>query len=111
MFEFVPTPPPPIIIKWDEAHKFSFCEDNSIIVIGYRVRLTASEYKILKLIHSSDRGLSAEEIIEGCLKHKDITRGNISVHIHNINKKVHPVTQRKLVASDRINGYKIVEYI
>ena len=99
-------------LKWDKNEYISFCDDKkSIILLGYRVTLTPHEYKIVKLLFDEPTGISADEIIEKCFKNKDITHGNVAVHVHNINQKVVSITNRKLIAGDRKQGYKITENI
>ena len=99
-------------LKWKKNDYITFCDDGkTVIIIGYRVSLTPHEYKIVKLLSDSTDGISVDELIEKCFKNKDVTYGNVAVHVHNINQKIIPITNRKLVVGDRKQGYKICEYI
>ncbi|MBQ4090716.1 MAG: hypothetical protein IJC64_00200 [Clostridia bacterium] len=96
---------------WEKSEFLKFCEgEQSIIVIGYKVRLTKSEYDIVKLVYGKDI-VRAEEIVDKCLLHKDVTVGDVAIHVYNLNKKVEKVTGRRLVEGIRRKGYKIVDYI
>ena len=111
-FKMIPCPAHDLELTWEKDEPLSFCDDEkSIILIGYRIVLTPYEYKILKLLSEEREGVLADDIIEKCFKHKDITHGNVAVHVHNINQKVFPITNRRLIISDRGQGYRIRDNI
>ena len=97
---------------WNKSDFLSFPSgENSIIILGYKVKLTRTEYDILKLVWESNGYVTSERIIEKCLAHKDVTRGDVAIHIHNLNKRIEGITARKLVVGVRRKGYKIVDNI
>ena len=99
-------------LLWNKSDFLSFPSgENSIIILGYKVKLTRTEYDILKLVWESDGYVTSERIIEKCLAHKDVTRGDVAIHIHNLNKRIEGITARKLVVGVRQKGYKIVDDI
>lgn len=99
-------------LLWHKSDFLSLCEgEDSIIILGYKVKLTKTEYDILKLVWESNGYVTAECIIEKCLLHKDVTRGDVAIHIHNLNKRIEGVTARRLIVGVRRKGYKIVDDI
>ena len=111
-YDIKPYPAHDLELKWEKKDIITFCDDQkSIILIGYRVSLTPYEYKIVKLLFDEETGVSVDTIVEKCFKNKDVTYGNVAVHVHNINQKVMPITNRKLVVGDRKQGYKITESV
>lgn len=111
-YKMIPCPEHDLELTWKKDDYLSFCDDGkSIILIGYKVVLTPYEYNILKLLSDDGCGACVDRIIEKCFKNKDVTHGNVAVHVHNINQKVLPITNRRLIISDRDHGYKIIENI
>ena len=111
-YKIIPCPEHDVELKWQRSDYLNLCDDGkTIILIGYRVALTRHEYGIIKLLYDAPEGVSSESIIEKCFKNKDITVGNVAVHVYNINKKAMPVIGRRLVVGDRKQGYKIAENI
>ena len=111
-YKIIPCPEHDVELKWQRSDYLNLCDDGkTIILIGYRVVLTRHEYGIVKLLYDDPEGVSAESIIEKCFKNKDITVGNVAVHVYNINKKAMPVIGRRLVVGDRKQGYIIAENI
>ena len=111
MCQYVPCPENDLEISWDKRDYLRIYDEKSILVIGYRVELTATEHGIVKLLMESEDGMSAEDIIKACFKNKDSTKAGVAVHVCNINKKVARVTGRRFIEGDRRKGYKIVENI
>ena len=65
-----------------------------VILLGYRLKLTPAEYKIITLIAENER-LGTDEL---CLAlGENITKGNVAVHICSINKKAAQISSRKLI--------------
>ena len=85
-------------------------ESESVLILGYRVHLTASEYAVLCAI-AKDSGITTERLLFECFEGKDLKTVNIAVHVYNINKKAHEITGRRLITGNRKSGYKIVENI
>jgi len=111
MSQYIPAPLYDLEITWSKDDYIKFSDDQSALIIGYRVRFTKLEYDILKLLFDEGGWFTAEQIIERCFEHKDVGVGNVAVHVFNLNQKVLPVTGRKIVFHDRKNGYRIVENI
>ena len=111
MCQYIPCPENDLELSWDKNDYLRIFDEKSILVIGNRVELTAMEYEIVKLLMTSEEGISAEDMINACFKHKDVSTGNVAVHVCNINKKVKRVTGRRFIEGDRKRGYKIVENI
>ena len=82
-------------------------DKNTFIYLGYHLKLTPTESKVLAAICKSER-LGVEDIITECGLHTR-GRGNVSVHVHSINKKACDIGGRKLVLFDdgayRLNDY------
>ena len=111
-FKMIPCPAHDLELTWEKDELLIFCDDlKSIILIGYRLVLTPYEYKILKLLSDEPDGVMADDIIQTCFKHKDVTHGNVAVHVHNINQKAFPIMNRRLIGSARGQGYKITDNI
>ena len=110
--KLIPCPAHDLELDWKRQEMLKLCDDGrTIILIGYRLMLTVQEYRIVKLLLDEPCGTDADAIIEKCFKHKYVTHGNVAVHVHNINQKAMPITNRKLVVGDRRLGYKINENI
>ena len=75
-------------------------ESESAYLIGYRIPLTPSEFKILSLltqsIVSSGAGMSTSELIER-YSDRPLMRSNVTVHICSINKKARAIGARPLI--------------
>lgn len=111
-YKIIPCPAHDLELSWKKEDYLSFCEDGkAVILIGYKVVLTPYEYKIVKLLFDEARSMNSDEIVKKCFKRTDVTQGNVAVHVHNINQKVFPITNRKLIVSDRKNGYQINDNI
>lgn len=73
--------------------------DKDIFVyLGYALKLTPTERKVLTAICENGR-IDVEGIIAACGLHAR-GRGNVSVHVHSINKKAYDVGGRKLIVFD-----------
>ena len=110
--KLIPCPEHDIELNWERQEMLTLCDDGkTVILLGYRLVLTAQEYKIVKHLFDEPRGTNVDEIIEKCFKNKDVSHGNVAVHVHNINQKAMPITNKKLIKGDRKLGYKINENI
>ena len=77
--KLIPCPAHDLEIDWKRQEMLKLCDDGrTIILIGYRLMLTAQEYKIVKLLLDEPCGTDADAIIEKCFKHKDVTHGNVA---------------------------------
>ena len=68
--------------------------DSEVYLIGYKLKLSPTERKILSKIAEND-GASIEELLP--LLSDGVSRGNIAVHINSINKKADGISARKLI--------------
>ncbi len=82
-------------------------DGNGALLLGYRVMLTKSEYALLSLLLDADGALHVSKISENV----GICLSSIAVHAANINKKVYPITKRRLIIGERGGEYRINEYI
>lgn len=65
-----------------------------IFLLGYELKLSPSEDKLLRAI--AEGGKSDIDSLTPLLS-EGVSRGNIAVHINNINKKASKISGRKLV--------------
>ena len=84
------------------------CDKDIFVYIGYELKLTPTEHKVLAAIYKSKR-IGVEEIISECGLHAR-GRGNVSVHVHSINKKAYDIGGRKLVVFEG-GMYGLNEYM
>ena len=82
--------------------------ENLIILLGYKLNLTKTEYLILKaLIKNPSTPLSAEDISEEiCFI---LSKENLCYHISNINHKAKTISNRLLVKNIAKIGYFLNE--
>ena len=83
--------------------------DRSVILLGYQIRLTPKEHKILLLLLSDPRRIfTSEEISRLAFPLENrISKNQIAVHICNINKKAFPITERALIENSHKTGYSL----
>ena len=83
-------------------------EEDMVILLGYRLVLTKTEYSILKaLIESAITPLSSKDF---CTKIGiELSKESISFHVSNINKKAKTISNRKLIKNFAKNGYFLNE--
>ena len=83
-------------------------DDNFVVLLGYRLVLTKTEYLILKaLIKSEQSPLSAEQIAD--LSGIELSKENIAFHISSINTKAKSISGRLLIKNIVKNGYFLSE--
>ena len=88
--------------------KLGFMDDGkSVLVLGYRTELTDKEYDLTKILFEAKRAMHKNELAKTC----DIAISAVAVHVANINKKVLPISGRKLIEGNRRGEYKISENI
>ena len=85
-------------------------DKKSVLILGYSVHLTGSEFSILCAV-AQNHGISKEGLMDGCFEGKALTAGNVAVHVYNINRKAKEITGRRFISGNRKYGYRIVEYI
>ena len=68
---------------------------SEVFYLGYRLKVTPSEYKILTVLDRSDR-CSTNELTE-LLGFDATKKGNVAVHICSINRKAVSIGERKLI--------------
>lgn len=83
------------------------------IFLGYPMKLTPAEYRILLFLCSRPtETVSAETILGFCFAESyRMTETNVRSHISDINKKSKTLGGRKLILSVRVKGYKLNEYM
>ncbi len=79
----------------------------SALILGYRVRLTEGEYKILEALCKSSEPIGKETFES----EYGSASSSVSVHVSHINKKVFPITRRRLIESDGSKGYILSDTI
>ena len=85
-------------------HLYVSKEENSVILLGYKLNLTKTEYLIIKaLAQDSSSPLSAQQIAS--LTELEISKENIAFHISNINKKAKCISNRLLIKNITKLGY------
>ena len=67
----------------------------SVYFLGYKMRLTPIEYKILASIDANERIGTASLMAE--LDMHELQKGNVAVHICAINRKVKVIGGRRLI--------------
>lgn len=74
-----------------------FIGDNrkEVFYIGYRLKTTPCEYKILSTI--ADKGRSGIDELASAIGFNYAKRGNVAVHICSINRKAEIIGNRKLI--------------
>ena len=85
--------------------------EHRAVLLGYVMRLTKSELKILTLISNNDGYTSCEDIMRTVFSDKSVTVQNVSVHVCMINSKARRISGRDLIACKRFKGYRIVDKI
>lgn len=89
-------------------HLYLLIEEEVFIYLGYRLKLTKSEYKILQvLIKKPKKPISAEQI--ALLSELDCSKENIVYHISSINSKAKVIGNRILIKNIAKNGYFLNE--
>ena len=87
---------------WENGIRF---EAGRVYYRGHYLPLTASEYRIVRLLfHCRGTYWLPEEISASCLVRPG---GGAAVHICNINKKAENITLHTLIESRRYSGYRI----
>ena len=74
--------------------RFLVIEKGGVFLLGYPLRLTPTENKLLTLI--TERGEASAELLCTLLS-EGVSRQNVAVHISAINRKAQSISGRKLV--------------
>lgn len=72
-------------------------EDTEVHLLGYKLKLSPAERKILTEI-AKNEGMTIDDLLP--LLSEGVSRGNIAVHINSINRKAENISERKLVLFD-----------
>ena len=83
--------------------KFLKVDNNETFLLGYRLKLSATEQKLLYAIAQGGRS-GVDDLLP--LLTSGVCRGNVAVHINSINKKAENISGRKLVIYEAYQ-YKI----
>ena len=78
----------------DMQERFLIIDKSGIRLLGYPLRLTPTEAKLLTLI--TERGEASVELLCTLLS-EGVSRQNVAVHISAINRKAERISGRKLV--------------
>ena len=87
--------------------RFLEIDEKETFLLGYPLKLTPTERRFLLFIAQNEFA-SADDLIP--LLRTDASRGNIAVHICEINKKAHLISGRKLVLFEA-GQYKLNPYM
>ena len=87
--------------------RFLEIDENEAYLLGYELKLSPTERKILFTIAKSE-SITADALLE--LLPTNLSRGNITVHICSINKKARLLSGRKLVLYEK-GSYKLNPYM
>lgn len=80
-------------------------ENERVYFRGHYLPLTATEYRIMRLLfHSRGTYFLAEEIAAACLTD---SAGGVAVHVCNINNKARRIALHAVIESKRFSGYRI----
>lgn len=74
--------------------RFLIIEDDRIVLLGYPLRLSPSERKLL--VYIAENGGADIDSLSSLLG-SGVKRGNVAVHINSINKKAFDISGRKLI--------------
>jgi DNA-binding response OmpR family regulator len=80
----------------------------SIIYLGYPLKLTKREFTVLDLIIDHKDGISSRDLLAAISPKKNIGIGNIAVQVFNINKKAKEIGGRNIIVESRADGYMLV---
>ena len=85
-------------------HLYIAEDENEVILLGYKLELTKTEYQIIKiLIKNGNSPVSAEQIsIETGM---DLSKENVAFHISSINRKAKFIGNRILIKNISKIGY------
>ena len=83
--------------------RFLTIAHDGIFLLGYRLKLSPTEEKLLKEVANGGRCGVADL---GKLLSDGVSHGNVAVHINSINRKAKKISSRKLVIYEKGN-YKI----
>ena len=82
--------------------------DHTARLLGYPLRLTKNEYKILLLLLCEKRIFSADEILDLAFPFSEnASKNQLAVHVCNINKKATLISGRRLIINPHKNGYTL----
>ena len=86
-------------------------DDREVRYLGYVMPLTASEYAILLALVRGGGYHGKKSLCELMGKDTDTASKSVAVHISSIYRKALNMGGRKIVGTDRKNGYFIEKYI
>ena len=82
-------------------------------LLGFMLKVTPTEHRILSFLCSrTGRFTSAEIILNCCFADSDrLTLSCVSTHISSVNRKAEPITNRRLIISEKDSGYMLSPYM
>jgi len=84
-------------------------ESETVIYLGYPLKLTKREFAILNLIIDHKEGIFSQELLAFISPKKNIGIGNIAVQVFNINKKAKKIGGRNIIIERRADGYMLAQ--
>ncbi len=84
-------------------------ESETVIYLGYPLKLTKREFAVLNLIIDHKEGISSQELLAFISPKKNIGIGNIAVQVFNINKKAKKIGGRNIIIERRADGYMLAQ--
>ena len=82
-------------------------EAETVIYLGYPLKLTKREFAVLKFIADHKEGISSQELLTAISPKKNIGIGNIAVQVFNVNKKAKKIGGRNIITERRADGYML----
>lgn len=86
-------------------------ESETVIYLGYPLKLTKREFTVLKIIVDNKDGISSQDLLIAISPNKNIGIGNIAVQVFNINKKAKKIGGRNIIIERRTGGYMLTQDI
>ena len=87
--------------------RFLSLDRDEIFLLGYRLKLSPTEEKLLRAIAEGGKSDLANLV---SLLPTDVGSGNVAVHINSINRKAKRISDRRLIIC-RSGQYKINEFM
>lgn len=88
-------------------------DTGTAVLLGYRLKLSPCEFKILSLLYKSDRDsfIDANTIKSAALSSVGAAPSSIPVLVSKINKKAKLISGRPLILCKRNSGYKLNPFL
>ncbi|MBC6904069.1 DNA-binding response regulator [Saccharophagus sp. K07] len=102
------SPSEPRLLSYGTIHMD--LDERTVKVSGQPITLTQVEFRLLEVLLSNpSRVYSREELLEGChIEYSESSVRSIDFHIKNLRRKLHPLTEDKLIKTVYGFGYKLI---